>query len=267
MSQELNQQMFETLLEDPAVQNAVKKAGEDALNNPAVQEAILKKCQEKFPGVADKAKGKIKTMAADPDNQEKAYKCAGMAVVYAKGAKREFVSHLEQGPAGVRVLACLGGLAACGLAGFNLVNVFGILTHTLSYISNIYQVIFSLSVIIFEAPDEWVEKASEKAPFILSYHDTLEDNAKFLTQVGGRGLMYIFLGTLWIGSAGISSITGLCALGLGFYLALIGAFHVLMHFNILPKQVLDKVRGRGGGPTTRSVKTGHQRLTLREEEE
>eukprot|EP00812_Abedinium_dasypus_P008898 NODE_2626_length_903_cov_137.474057.p1 GENE.NODE_2626_length_903_cov_137.474057~~NODE_2626_length_903_cov_137.474057.p1 ORF type:complete len:158 (-),score=44.43 NODE_2626_length_903_cov_137.474057:400-873(-) len=134
-------------------------------------------------------------------------------------------------------------------------NPFGILTHTVRYVIDIYNLIFSLTVIVFEGREEWIEKAA----FLLNYQEMLADKAKFLAEVLGRGLFYIFLATLWLSSSDLTSIMGMVQIGLSGYMAFIGVLHIFMHFGVMPHEVVQKVRGAqrggyslvgGGGPET-----------------
>eukprot|EP00812_Abedinium_dasypus_P010031 NODE_3678_length_756_cov_369.330956.p1 GENE.NODE_3678_length_756_cov_369.330956~~NODE_3678_length_756_cov_369.330956.p1 ORF type:complete len:157 (-),score=58.70 NODE_3678_length_756_cov_369.330956:268-738(-) len=132
----------------------------------------------------------------------------------------------------------VGGVGSSVVAGIHLANIFGILTHTVQYVMCGYLLIFSLTVVIFEGKVEWIEKAA----FLLNYQELLIEKAKFLSEVLGRGLFYIFISTLWFSTFSLTSIMGYVQLGLGGYLLLIGALHVFMHFGIMPREVVEKVR-------------------------
>lgn len=236
----MTEEMVEELVDDPDVVAAVSKAGANAFNDDKVQQVLLKKATEKFPDAAQSAGSQLKQIVKSPVVQEKAFKCAGVAMVYIGSAKGEFVKRMEQGPAGVRFLAFLGGVVSCGFGMFNCINVFSALSHTVKYVMNIYIVLFSLTVVVFEAKSEWIQKV----PWILDYQDNLIQQAKFLAEVLGRGLFYMFLGTLWLSNMDVTltSVTGWCALGLGCYMFFIGLLHVLMHWNVMPPEVVKRVR-------------------------
>merc|ERR1719356_2131737 len=84
---------------------------------------------------------------------------------------------------------------------------------------------------------------------VSSYQDTLMKNAAFLTYVGGRGMFYVFLGSLWFGFPNPSF--SLLGLGLpvltGLALFLVGLVHIMMHFGIMPHHVVAKVQQVGQG--------------------
>lgn len=235
----MNEEIMDKLLNDPSVIALVKKAGNDALSEPKVQEEIMKKCKD-F-GASHVSMDMLVDFAQDPEVQEKAYKNAGFATVCVGDAKGELVRKLEQGPVGLRFLAFFGGAASFGFGIFNCVNVFGILSHTVKYVLDVYIVLFSLTGVVFEAEADWVKKI----PWILDYQDTLIDHAKFLSQMFGRGLFYIFLGTLWLSNMDTTwvSVTGWCATGLGCYMLFIGFLHALMSYDILAsKKLVERVR-------------------------
>jgi hypothetical protein len=117
--------MQEALFKDPRVQQSIKTAGHDALSDPQVQKEILAAVQEKFPEHAGQAALCIKKWAKDPAVQAKAKEYAGVAWGYAKNAGSHVMKRIEQGPAGVRVLAFLGSLASCVNALRSLNNELG----------------------------------------------------------------------------------------------------------------------------------------------
>eukprot|EP00811_Abedinium_folium_P003017 NODE_12778_length_1204_cov_13.564531.p1 GENE.NODE_12778_length_1204_cov_13.564531~~NODE_12778_length_1204_cov_13.564531.p1 ORF type:complete len:212 (+),score=47.81 NODE_12778_length_1204_cov_13.564531:103-738(+) len=194
------------LLEDPTVKGAVMKAGADARNDSAGQVGIMKQYQTKSLAAAAGAADKI--------------------------------ADLAQGPDAVRFLSFIGGAVSCVLAGYHLVDVFGIMTETAQYVMYIFLMVFSLTVVIIEGKVEWVEKIA----FLLKYEEMLIEKAKFLTEPIGRGLFYIFFGSLWLSFPYLGSIIDLIQLGLSGYMILIGVVHVFMQFGVHPHEVVKKVR-------------------------
>jgi len=189
------------LLQDPAVQKIImeqaSKTGEDAiqaLKSPEVQQQMLKTCQEKFPQYASTAGTKIKEFCSDPETQKQAQYYAGLAARYAAMMPAGIVAQIEQGPAGVRLLAFIGGCASCVNSGLDIINPLGALLSTVSYLISAYQVVFSLTTMIFEAKPEWIQKV----PSLDKYQDLLIEKCKFMTESLGRGLFYVFQGTLWL---------------------------------------------------------------------
>jgi len=235
----------EALLKDPRVQQSIKKAGEVGLNDAAVQEAIMGACKEKFPQHAGVVAGQVKKWAKDPAVQAKAKKYAGIALHqalhHAGHAGEHIIKRIEQGPTGVRVLAFIGGVASCINALLALLNILSAFTHIVLYTVSAYQLVFSLTTMLFEAKPEWIQSTQEKCPALAvdSYQDMLLENAKFLSLTGGRGLFYIFQGTMWLAFA---SITNWINLLVGLYLVFIGGIHVLMYHGIMPQEVAAKMR-------------------------
>jgi len=150
------------------------------------------------------------------------------AKVVAGKALSELSRYVEQGPDGVRVLAFMGGAACSIIAGLNLMNPFGILTAPLHYLICAYQMLFALTTMLMEMHPEWVEKV----PYVSNYQEMLEDHAKFLLRVLGRGFFYFFTGSLWLSM-------GLFPYGvLGLYMMSMGGFYTAMHFGILPQNLI-----------------------------
>jgi len=231
----------EALLKAPLVQQSLAKAGEAGLNDAAVQAAILAQCKKEFPQHAGKVAGQVKEWAKDPVVQARAKKYAGVALHYVGNAGEHIMKRIEQGPTGVRVLAFVGGVASCVNALLSLLNILGIITHPVLYTVSAYQLFFSLTTMLFEAKPEWIVSIQEKCPILMvdSYQDLLLENAKFLSLTGGRGLFYIFQGTMWLAFA---SLTNWINLALGLYLAFIGTIHVLMWYEIMPQEVASYMR-------------------------
>mmetsp|Transcript_69382 Transcript_69382/g.136151 ORF Transcript_69382/g.136151 Transcript_69382/m.136151 type:complete len:262 (-) Transcript_69382:105-890(-) len=237
---EMTDEMQDKLLKDPRVQASIKQAGTDALSDPAVQKMIVDACQEHFPEYAEAAKNKVKDWAKDPAVQAKAKKYAGVALAFVGSAGDQVLKQIEQGPTGVRLLAFLGSTASAVNAVLSLINIFRVFGHAILYMVSVYQFIFSVTTVLFEMKPEWVTSIEDKLHIPVSkYQDMLLDNAKFLSLVGGRGMFYIFQGTLWLAFASFSDFVNLL---IGLFLVFIGVVHVLMHFGVAPKDVATKMR-------------------------
>jgi len=229
------------VMQDPQVQAAIqeqaKKSGKDAvaaLQEPAVQRKILDTVQKDFPEYASQAKAKILEWANDPAVQASARRYAAMAGEYVAGAGSAVMNQIEQGPTGVRFLCFCGGIASVVNGVLSLLNVFGVVVHPVRYVLAVYQMMFSLTTILFELPSEYVEKVSG----ITSYQDMLMDKASFLAEALGRGMFYIFQGTLWLS---FSSLTTPVSLSVGLYMVFCGILNVFVHTNSLTT-FADKVR-------------------------
>merc|ERR1712037_358945 len=102
---------------------------------------------------------------------------------------------------------------------------------------------FALSTMLFEARPEWIEKVGGP---LNNYQDLLLEYCKFFAFSGGRGMFYLFQGSLWLCGAALDRPLQLLV-GLG--LVFVGVMHTLMHFGIMPQDValkMKKVAGRQG---------------------
>jgi len=233
----MDPEMQKKLLSDPAVQEAMKKAGTDALNDPAVQNQIIATAKEKFPQYAAQAQEQVTAWASDPAVQAKAKEYAGiagqMAGQYAGQALEKGLGLVEQGPTGVRILAFGAGVVSCVNAVMMFLDISNLL-HIVNLVVSGYLVVFALTTMIFEAPP-WL---IEKIPVITGYQDMLMEKAKFISEVLGRGLFYIFQGSLWLCFASLARMLDLVA---GGALVFVGFLHVAMHFGGLG-EVAQKMR-------------------------
>lgn len=242
MLPEAELEMQSAMLKDPAVQAAIQKVGNagNALSNPDVQAQMLKVAKEKFPQYGDLARSKSQDWANDPEVQAKAYHYAGVAGRIAEatlGKGGEYTMGLvEQGPTGVRLLAFVAGVASCVNAVLFCLGV-GHLLHIVAYVVCIYQFAFAVTTMIFEAPPSLIEKI----PGFSVYEDMLIEKAAFLSDVLGRGLFYIFKGSLWLCFSNIRDSFSLCDLVVGAYLVAVGLLHVAMHYGKLG-EVASKMR-------------------------
>jgi len=226
-------EMQKKLLSDPAVQAAMQKAGTDALKDPAVQQQIMTTAQEKFPEYASQAQAKAKEWANDPEVQAKAKEYAGMVGEYLSQAGAAGIGLVEQGPTGIRILAFGAGVLSCVNAVMYCLDVGHLLNFVVWVVSG-YQIVFSITTMIFEAPPSVIQKI----PVITGYQDMLMEKAKFLSEVLGRGLFYIFLGSLWLAFASMTKVLDLVT---GCCMVFVGLLHIFMHFGKL-NEVTQKMR-------------------------
>jgi len=216
----------------------MKQAGEKALNDPEVQKAIIDAAKTYGPEVAAAAVEEVKKWANDPATQAMARHYAGMAMGYVFLAGSGVVGCIEQGPAGVRFLAFGAGTASMVISGLDVINLAN-LVNPVKYVIALYQALFSLTTMLFEAPPDWVAKV----PGVDNYQNMLIGNARLLTLNLGRGLFYIFQGSLWLV---LATWLHFFHVGAGLALCLFGVIHVLMHFGVMPQHVAAKMRAIGG---------------------
>merc|ERR1719329_1357987 len=98
-----------------------------------------------------------------------------------------------------------------------------------------YQILFSITTMMFEAKAEWIQKI----PGLDSYQDLVIEHAQFLSEVGGRGLFYGFQGSLWLAFASINKLANLV---LGLYFVVLFLFHMAMYNGIMPQTIAQKIR-------------------------
>lgn len=228
------------LLQDPQVRASIQRAGEQALSDPQVQQQIMETCKEKFPEYAEVAKEEVQAWARDPKTQARAKEYAGKALQYVAGAGEQVLKHIEQGPAGVRVLAFVAAAASAADSFVSVFDVFTVVLQPVTYIVSSYQLLFALTSMLFEAPPDWIVAIEEKTNLPISkYQDLLMLNARFLSLAGGRGLFYIFQGTMWLAFA---SFTELLNLAVGVFLMFVGTIHLLLHFGFSHVEIAQKMR-------------------------
>lgn len=224
------------VLSDPKVKAAMQKAGDDALDCAEVQAAMIEAAKKNLTAEnAALVAAQCKEWASDPEVQAKARHYAGMAMAYAGQAGEMFVGCVEQGPQGVRFLAFCAGVASCVNAGFTVINPMNAMGAMMSYLVAVYQVVFSLTTMLFEASPEWVQKYAK----LSEYQNLLIKYFKFLTLNLGRGMFYIGQGCLWLS---VSSMTDFLGLAVGGFLIFIGALHICMHFGIMPQEIAMKAK-------------------------
>lgn len=222
--------MQDKLLQDPAVQAKLKEAGEKALNDPAVQQMIVKVAKDKFPEYAGKAADAAKAWAQDPAVQAKAKEYGAAALALASKelgeAGDKVIGLIEQGPTGVRILTFGAECMCCATAVMALINVGEALGALAVYVVSVYQLLFAITAMTFEAPATVIEKI----PGLTHYQDMIMEKAKFMSEVLGRGIFYIFQGTLWLAFASFAKMLNFLT---GVVMICIGLLHIAMHYGQL----------------------------------
>lgn len=192
---------------------------------------------------------------------------AGLVVGHNKHAR-----DIEQGPPAVRVLAFAGSGVSALLSAVAIFNPMVLLGSPIVWTITAYQGVFSITTLVFEAKPEWIQSCSSSLDH---YQDYVMNNAAFLATCLGRGLFYIFQGTLW-GAVGHSMpiddnrpleytflfIFEMTSHVLGFHFLLLGTMELLMHYNLLPQHTARKIR-RGSILVTDRVATALDQLRER----
>lgn len=134
-------------------------------------------------------------------------------------AVAELHKYVQEGPAGISMLCFLGGMATTVAGVIGLLNLGTIFTAPFTYVLNGYLTLFGLVTFLLEADLEsfkTMKVLGRFAPFVDQYQGEVFVRAKFLTELRGRGMYYLFVGSLAITQ---------CFFCLFF---LIGAWNVLM---------------------------------------
>lgn len=178
-------------------------------------------------------------VASDPVMQQAALNTAkqvGASLLgYAEDGAELVAKYVEQGPDGIRVLAFLGGLFSFLLSALTLVNPLELLTNPIEYVVCLYQAAFACTTMLMECDPDWTKKIQA----LQDYQHWLDDQAKFLLRVYGRGLFYLFQGSLWLLNAGLfSPICILC----GLWMVGVGVIFLCMHYGVLPDECIGIVR-------------------------
>jgi hypothetical protein len=236
------------IMNDPAVQAEIKKAGENALNDPTVQAEIMRSAKQKGYEAVDMAK----QFVSDPQVQEQAKAYAAQAGAYLGQAGGAFVAQIEQGPAGIRVLAFLAGISSFALGMYRVVIStisFECVTNPVHYAIAIYQIFLSITTSLFEASPEMIYTIQEKTGVGLAdYQNMLIEKAKFISEAKGRGFFYVFQGSLWLS---VASLTALPSLICGMALVFVGFLNLLIAYGMFEKvqtQVSSHYRKVSEGP-------------------
>lgn len=157
-----------------------------------------------------------------------------VARVGAAQAVQELHRYVQEGPAGISMLCFLGGIATtfAGLVG--ILNIGNGLTSPFSYLLNGYLTLFGVVTFLLEADMESFKNMKvlgRLAPFVDQYQIEVFNRAKFLTELRGRGLYYLFVGSLAITQCFF------CLLFLvGAWNVLMGVLCLLMSFGINPTE-------------------------------
>ncbi|CAK9104262.1 unnamed protein product [Durusdinium trenchii] len=133
--------------------------------------------------------------------------------------------YIQRGPEGVGYLCFVGGAASVFLGLLGFLDIAGILMSPLQYLVNAYQTGFGLVVCVLEAPPEWLSNAR-----LAKAQRFIHEFAKFLTTFGGRGLFYLFQGSLDL-SLDTYSLTWL----VGCYMCCMGGVCIGMQYGLLPE--------------------------------
>lgn len=136
---------------------------------------------------------------------------------------RELHEAIQQAPHYLNLMCQIGGCAVVLNGLFSVLDVFEAFSHTIFYIVNGYLVFFGIVTIITEShPDNWPPLYG----MLHSIQEWMHEWAMGLTMLIGRGLFYIFQGSLIILSSSLLSL----GLFVGLYMMLVGSICVFQHW-------------------------------------
>ncbi|CAK0894671.1 unnamed protein product [Prorocentrum cordatum] len=169
----------------------------------------------------------------DPDWAMDSGPCIAGTAVYTDG-RGSLLGVIEQAPGMVRFVAFVAGCACIFFALLRLVSFFSML-DPVTYILQVYILIFASVTMLFEASPDVIEMLG---PFS-KFQDLLIQNCPFLTTAFGRGLFYIFQGTLWFSLGNVNLLECVAALSL----SAVGAIHIMVHYGCIPETTAEKTIG------------------------
>lgn len=169
------------------------RAGASALAKPDDRPAIVVAAEQ---ALADPA-------ARDMIKQQ-AVKVGGQVVVVARhyGAKglAAFNEYVQQGPRGISTLCFIGGVVTSILGCMSVSNFFGTVMDPLHYILGAYMFVFGLATACLEADTDrlgvMITPIDKLAEPVTRAQAWLHDEVRLLTELRGRGLFYLYQGTL-----------------------------------------------------------------------
>jgi len=210
------------------------------VNDPAVQQAALKTATTYGTLAAKQGQAMASELlenGLDADQKEAALKYGNMAANKAAewGSRggEYIIYQVQQGPDGVRALCFLAGSVSCANSVLECINPLRAVFVPFVYLISLYQLMFALVTMTFEASQSLVAKI----PYLSGWHDQIIEAAPFLTRPLGRGLFYVFQGTLWISMGGFSSPLDMIA---GAGLCGVGFLTLAIHYGWLNKYLASK---------------------------
>eukprot|EP00929_Paragymnodinium_shiwhaense_P065731 TRINITY_DN32933_c0_g1_i1.p1 TRINITY_DN32933_c0_g1~~TRINITY_DN32933_c0_g1_i1.p1 ORF type:complete len:276 (+),score=33.68 TRINITY_DN32933_c0_g1_i1:77-829(+) len=147
-------------------------------------------------------------------------------------AAQEIGKYIQEGPAGISILCFLGGIVTTVVGFFGLLDIVDGLVSPFHYVLHIYLTGFGAIAVMLEADTQSLARMKvigRLGPLFESWQVAVFKRAQFLTELRGRGLFYVFVGTLAISQCMV------CLLFLvGLWNVLMGVICVLMSFGINP---------------------------------
>lgn len=109
-----------------------------------------------------------------------------------------FQDYVQQGPRAVTNLCLCGGVSTSCLGLAYLAGFSGVIYNPFGYLLHVYMFLFGIATVILEADVDRIADTSlhPAVPHIQQAQGWLHSKIQFLTELNGRGLFYIYQGTL-----------------------------------------------------------------------
>jgi hypothetical protein len=183
----------------------------------------------------------IKAQAYDAAQQ--GWEAAKVGGVVAAGELHHYV---QEGPAGISILCFLGGCATT-IVGFigGVLNLGAIFSEPFHWVLSMYLMGFGFVAVLLEADItklRTVKFIGHFAPFFENQQMEICKRALFLTELRGRGLFYLFIGSL-----AITQCWWCLFFLVGIWNSVMGVMCLLMSFGINPADHLPTSLPTAGG--------------------
>uniref|UniRef100_A0A7S2DLG9 Uncharacterized protein n=1 Tax=Alexandrium andersonii TaxID=327968 RepID=A0A7S2DLG9_9DINO len=144
---------------------------------------------------------------------------------------RELMRHLttmkryvEETPTLLKIMCFTGGVAIVVNGILGVLDVFGVFDNMVHYVVNAYLVFFGFVTCLTELDEEWA--GPQVHGWLHQRQKWMHEWALGLTMLWGRGLFYIFQGTLCVVSSSLFSL----GLIIGVYMMVTGFLCLNQHF-------------------------------------
>ncbi|CAJ1426403.1 unnamed protein product [Effrenium voratum] len=135
----------------------------------------------------------------------------------------EFQKYIEATPHEINRLCFAGGLAIVITGIFGVIDIFDVFEEPIYYVVNAYMVFFGAVTVVTESHPSFASQLHET---LLPLQKWMHEWAKGLTMLWGRGLFYLFQGTLCMLSASLLSL----GLLIGVYMMVMGLVCLQIHY-------------------------------------
>ncbi|CAL1165702.1 unnamed protein product [Cladocopium goreaui] len=131
--------------------------------------------------------------------------------------------YIEEAPHRIKV-GCFAGGAAIVLNGLlSVIDIFDVLDEPIYYVVNAYMVFFGAVTMVTESDPSFITQLHDS---LLPVQKWMHEWAKGLTMLWGRGLFYVFQGTLCTLCSSLLSF----GLIIGVYMTVMGVLCLLIHY-------------------------------------